>query len=119
MATAHSETSVTGSEASIDPVPAEDNPTHPILDIEVDHEAQARRRGVDWLVFGVTATAAVGFLIWGFLSTATLATVSGKALTWTMDNVGWLFVLTATGFRAIHPLAVREQVRHHPAGPRR
>jgi choline/carnitine/betaine transport len=53
---------------------------------------------VDWIVFGVTAVIAVGFLIWGFLSTETLATASDGALTWVMNNLGWLFVLTASGF---------------------
>ena len=39
-------------------------------------------------VFGVTAIIAVGFLVWGFVSTKTLASASGTALTWVMDNVG-------------------------------
>jgi choline/carnitine/betaine transport len=71
---------------------------HPVLDIEVDAEAQTRRRGVDWAVFGVTAALAIGFLVWGGISTSSLALASGGALEWVMDNVGWLFVLTATGF---------------------
>ena len=50
------------------------------------------------MVFGVTAVIAVGFLVWGFVSTATLASASGSALAWVMDNTGWLFVLTASGF---------------------
>lgn len=71
---------------------------HPVLDIEVDAEAQTRRRGVDWVVFGVTAALAVGFLVWGGVSTSSLASASGGALAWVMNNIGWLFVLTASGF---------------------
>ena len=50
------------------------------------------------MVFGVTAVIALGFLVWGFVSTATLASASGSALGWIMDNTGWLFALTASGF---------------------
>lgn len=34
----------------------------------------------------------------GFVSTETLAGASGGALTWVMDNLGWFFVSTASGF---------------------
>lgn len=71
---------------------------HPVLDQPVDGQAAMERRSMDWVVFGVTAAIAVGFLLWGFLSTDTLAGASGAALTWVMDNVGWFFVLTASGF---------------------
>ena len=71
---------------------------HPVLDIFVEDDRITRSRGVDWVVFGVTAAIAVGFLVWGFGSTETLASASGAALTWVMDNTGWLFVLTSTGF---------------------
>jgi choline-glycine betaine transporter len=65
-----------------------------VLDVPIDEEAYTRRRGLDRVVFGVTAVIAVAFLLWGFLSTSSLADVSGNALAWTMDNTGWLFVLT-------------------------
>jgi choline-glycine betaine transporter len=71
---------------------------HPVLDVPIDEEAYTRRRGLDRVVFGVTAVIAVAFLLWGFLSTSSLADVSGNALAWTMDNTGWLFVLTSSGF---------------------
>ena len=71
---------------------------HPALDVAVDEEAQARSRGIDWVVFGVTAVIAIAFLVWGFVSTPSLSSVSGSALTWTMENTGWLFVLTSSGF---------------------
>lgn len=71
---------------------------HPALDVPVDEKEQARSRGVDWVVFGVTAVIALGFLTWGFLSTPSLKSVSGSALTWTMENTGWLFVVTSSAF---------------------
>ncbi|NKZ15489.1 BCCT family transporter [Mycolicibacterium septicum] len=73
-------------------------PHHPILDVPVEQKAYTRRAGVDWVVFGVTAAIAVAFLIWGFVSTDSLAAASAGALDWVMADVGWLFVLTASGF---------------------
>jgi choline/carnitine/betaine transport len=71
---------------------------HPVLDVPVEEAAYTRSRGVDWVVFGITAVIALGFLVWGFVSTPSLANASGSALTWVMDNTGWLFVLTGSGF---------------------
>ncbi|MDZ4265121.1 MAG: BCCT family transporter [Mycobacterium sp.] len=71
---------------------------HPVLDVPVEEEKFTRSHGIDWAVFGVTAVIAMGFLVWGFVSTDTLATASSSALAWVMDKTGWLFVLTSTGF---------------------
>ncbi|WP_066903477.1 BCCT family transporter [Mycolicibacterium houstonense] len=71
---------------------------HPVLDIPVEQKAYTRREGLDWVVFGVTALIAVGFLVWGFVSTESMASASTSALNWVMNNAGWLFVLTASGF---------------------
>ncbi|MGE2725569.1 BCCT family transporter [Mycolicibacterium pulveris] len=71
---------------------------HPVLDVPVESAALRRSRGVDWVVFGVTAVIAVSFLLWGFLDTESLATASDNALSWVMNTTGWLFVLTASGF---------------------
>ncbi len=70
---------------------------HPALDAAVDPTVQ-RERGLDKLVFGVTAAVSLGFLVWGFVSTATLATASSTGLDWVMGNTGWLFVLTSSAF---------------------
>ncbi|WP_243057669.1 BCCT family transporter [Nocardioides sp. SR21] len=74
-----------------DPIP------HPALDVPVE-EASPERPGLDTLVFGVTAAIAVAFLAWGFISTASLADASSTALTWVMEDMGWLFVTTASAF---------------------
>jgi choline/carnitine/betaine transport len=69
---------------------------HPALDA-VPEEQQVER-GVDRLVFGVSAAIALGFLVWGFVSTDSLASASGSALDWVMTSTGWLFVLTSSAF---------------------
>ena len=70
---------------------------HPALDVDVEPGEHARP-GLDKVVFGVAAVIAVGFLIWGFVSTSSLATASADSLSWTMANTGWLYVTTASGF---------------------
>ncbi len=69
---------------------------HPALESPVEEHSAAG--GVDKLVFGVTATLAFGFLLWGFLDTSSLGDVSTSALDWTVTSMGWLFVLTASAF---------------------
>jgi choline/carnitine/betaine transport len=71
--------------------------THPALDLPVESRSD-QRLGLDKVVFGVAALAALAFLVWGFVDTAGLASASGTGLTWTMDVAGWLFVLTASSF---------------------
>lgn len=77
---------------------AEEPMLHPVLDVPVVEHEHSRSRGIDWVVFGVTSVLAAAFLVWGFLSTESLASASSTALTWVMDNTGWLFALTSTGF---------------------
>ncbi|GAA1773429.1 BCCT family transporter [Nocardioides hankookensis] len=75
--------------------PSEPTQQHPALDQPVE-EAAARPGGLDRVVFGVTAAIAIAFLVWGFVSTSSLASASDSALTWVMEDTGWLFVLTAS-----------------------
>jgi choline/carnitine/betaine transport len=70
---------------------------HPALDVPQDG-ADRHPGGLDRVVFGITAVIAIGFLVWGFVSTQSLAKVSGDSLAWTMANTGWLFVLTSSAF---------------------
>lgn len=57
-----------------------------------------KKVGVDWVIFGVTATLAVAFLIWGFAAPKNLGTTSSNALDWVMKSTDWLFVLSASCF---------------------
>ncbi|GAB2580955.1 BCCT family transporter [Microlunatus antarcticus] len=61
-------------------------------------KAEAEGRGIDWVVFGVVALLAVGFVLWGFLGTDSLATASTNALGTLIGATGWAFVLTASLF---------------------
>ena len=99
--TTHQERSRPPQSQVLDPVTApsshhHDEP-HPALDVHVE-EAGHTRAGLDKVVFGVSAAIAVAFLVWGFLSTDSLASVSGDSLSWTMANTGWLFVTTSSAF---------------------
>ncbi len=76
--------------------PVDDVVPHPALDQPV--EEAAPDRGLDKVVFGVTAAVSLAFLVWGFVSTDSLASASGNALSWVMRDTGWLFVTTASAF---------------------
>jgi choline/carnitine/betaine transport len=71
---------------------------HPALDRPVEEHPAHRPQRLDNVVFGVTAAIAIAFVLWGFLSTDTLATASGSGLSWVVHNTGWLFALVASGF---------------------
>ena len=92
---------------SISPPPTRDAPApdpsqngsdsdHPALESPV--EEHVVEGGLDRLVFGVTAALALGFVVWGFVDTGSLGSVSSSALGWTVTSMGWLFVLTASAF---------------------
>lgn len=49
-------------------------------------------------MFGVTAAIVIGFVAWGLIGPDSLNTVSDTILGWITTNLGWLFVLAATGF---------------------
>ncbi|MFD4291715.1 BCCT family transporter [Rhodococcus sp. NPDC058505] len=52
----------------------------------------------DRVVFGVAAAAAAVILIWGLVDPDGLASVTGTVLDWLVTNIGWLFILAASGF---------------------
>jgi choline/carnitine/betaine transport len=71
------------------PQPADDHP----------HEKHRRgRRGVDRMVFGVSAVVSLAFVAWGMAGTTSLAKAANAALSWVMTSTGWLFVLAASAF---------------------
>ena len=73
-------------------------PPHPALDPVVEERAAAEPKRLDKVVFTVTAVIAIAFVLWGWLSTSSLATASDSALGWVVHNMGWLFALVASGF---------------------
>ncbi|MEO6019081.1 MAG: BCCT family transporter, partial [Knoellia sp.] len=78
--------------------PLHDDTPHPALDHAVEeHQANAPQK-LDTIVFGVTAVIAIGFVLWGFLSTESLGSASSSGLGWVVHNMGWLFSLVASGF---------------------
>jgi len=81
----------TGETAAIEPL-------HPALDPVVDEHPAQEPQQLDRVVFGVTAVIAIGFVLWGFLSTDTLSSASSSSLGWVVHNMGWLFALVASGF---------------------
>ncbi len=61
--------------------------------------ARAEEKGrLDTVVFGVSAALALAFVVWGFLSPLGLGSASSSALGWIESNLGWFFVLAASGF---------------------
>jgi len=56
------------------------------------------RRRIDPVVFCVTGAIAIGFVVWGLVSTPGLASVSSTAQSWVITNTGWFFVLMASFF---------------------
>ncbi len=59
---------------------------------------ESEGKGIDWVIFGVVAVLTIAFVVWGFLGTDSLSTVSTSALGWVMHATGWAFVLTASLF---------------------
>lgn len=66
--------------------------------VEQDEHSPPERPRTDRVVFGATAAALVGFLGWGIGSPSTLGGAAEAALNWSVDDIGWVFVLAATGF---------------------
>ena len=85
-------TDLTGEDVRIDDVP------HPALDLDLEEHPADEPQKLDKIVFGVTAAIAIGFVLWGFLSTSTLTSASTAGLGWVVHNMGWLFSLVASGF---------------------
>jgi choline/carnitine/betaine transport len=87
---------LTGDAGMLDNDPAS-SVRHPALEplVVPQHDQPGR---LDKIVFGVTAALAIAFVVWGGVSTATLANASAGGLDWVVTNAGWLFSLTATGF---------------------
>lgn len=57
-----------------------------------------KQAGIDWKVFGVAAALAIAFVAWGVISPDSVGAFGSSALTWVMDNFGWMFVFAASAF---------------------
>nr|GLK42025.1 choline transporter [Rhodococcus wratislaviensis] len=59
-----------------------------------------KRVGVrtDHVVFSAAAAAVSAIVVWGLVAPDNLDTTTGKALDWLVTDMGWLFVLSASGF---------------------
>ncbi|MFE5706879.1 BCCT family transporter [Rhodococcus koreensis] len=59
-----------------------------------------KRVGVrtDRVVFSAAAAAVSAIVVWGLVAPDNLDTTTGKALDWLVTDMGWLFVLSASGF---------------------
>ncbi|WP_420750881.1 BCCT family transporter [Rhodococcus sp. O3] len=57
-----------------------------------------RRPSTDRIVFGVAAALVVAIVVWGLIAPENLNTVTGRVLDLLVVDLGWLFVLTASGF---------------------
>ncbi|OZC57980.1 choline transporter [Rhodococcus sp. 06-470-2] len=72
------------------------------------HEVDAGQNGtstsairpprLDRVVFGVAAVVVVAIIVWGLVVPDNLESVSSSTLNWLVTNLGWLFILAATGF---------------------
>ncbi|MDQ2583114.1 BCCT family transporter [Saccharothrix yanglingensis] len=62
-------------------------------------DPKADRPGrTDHVVFGVAAVVTLGFVAWGVFATSSLGAAAKAALSWVIGNLGWAFVLCASGF---------------------
>lgn len=59
-----------------------------------------RRPGphTDRIVFGVAAAITAAILLWGLIGPDSLGRVTTDVLDWIVVNIGWLFILAASGF---------------------
>lgn len=61
-------------------------------------DADGPKPRLDLVVFGVTAAAVIAFVIWGIADKESLNTTTEDMLGWITDNLGWVFILSATFF---------------------
>jgi glycine betaine transporter len=56
------------------------------------------RSRVDPAVFSISAAISAAFVLWGVVSTDSLAQVADAVLTWIISTFGWVFVLSTSAF---------------------
>ena len=75
------------------------------------------RSATDWAVFGAVAAIMFALVAWGGLATESLASATSAALSWLIVNLGWFFVLSATGFVAFSLYVAFSRFGDIPLGP--
>lgn len=65
---------------------------------EQDVITRRPKQTLDPVVFTVTAVLVIAFVIWGIGDKESLNTTTTEVLSWITNNLGWLFILSATGF---------------------
>jgi len=86
---------------------------HPALDPVIEEHPAEEPQKLDSIVFGVPAVIAIGFVLWGFLSTDTLSSASSGSLGW----VVLLVVVVVIGGIGATVLATRRVRGAGPSGP--
>lgn len=72
---------------------------HPALaDVMPGSLAGSEHRGMDWVVFGISAALAVIFVAWGFISPAGLGKVATAGMNGVTKYFGWFLIVLASAF---------------------
>ncbi|WP_425540459.1 BCCT family transporter [Rhodococcus opacus] len=77
-----------------------------------------KRVGVrtDHVVFSAAAAAVSAIVVWGLVAPDNLDSTTGKALDWLVTDMGWLFVLSASGFVLFSLWLAFSKFGHIPLG---
>ncbi|MFD7006739.1 BCCT family transporter [Rhodococcus sp. JVH1] len=77
-----------------------------------------KRVGVrtDQVVFSAAAAAVSAIVVWGLVAPDNLDSTTGKALDWLVTDMGWLFVLSASGFVLFSLWLAFSKFGHIPLG---
>jgi choline/carnitine/betaine transport len=86
----------TPTSTAVDPAPTDVDARPP--DDESDVPLCSRRPVTDRVVFGVTGACVVAILSWGLISPTNFNSTMSAMLNWVVSNLGWLFLISATGF---------------------
>ncbi|MEU2004779.1 BCCT family transporter [Rhodococcus sp. NPDC019627] len=95
-----------------------DLPDHPSEAPNVLASGGLKRIGVrtDYVVFSVAAAAVALIVVWGLAAPDNLDSTTGKALSWLVTDLGWLFVLSASGFVLFSLWLAFSRFGHIPLG---
>ncbi|MCR8896866.1 BCCT family transporter [Gordonia sp. GONU] len=63
-----------------------------------DRENRPGSQRIDPVVFSITAALVIAFVVWGIGDKDSLNSTTSEILSWITTNLGWLFILSATGF---------------------